>query len=297
MTGPSARPRVAVVIPALDEELSLPLVLAAIPSDLHDVVVVGDNGSRDRTTEVARAYGAIVVHEPRRGYGSACLAALDVVLRGAEDHAADDGPNGPRSRGLEALPLRDEDVVVFLDADFSDDPTDLAALLEPILRGKAEFVVGSRTRDADSRAALTPQQRFGNALACFLLRVSFGARHTDLGPFRAIRVDALRHLAMRDRDYGWTVEMQLKARVARLRVVEVPVRYRVRAAGDSKVSGTVAGSVRAGWKILGWILGWRVRLFTGGVRIPRFPRSSTSAGTGCRAASPADPGTGTSPSP
>ncbi|MCY2961397.1 MAG: glycosyltransferase family 2 protein [Planctomycetota bacterium] len=263
------RPRVAVVIPALDEERALPHVLAAIPPALHDVVVVGDNGSRDRTAEVARAAGAIVVHEPRRGYGSACLAALDVVLGKRP-------PPGTGARGAALLPLRDPDIVVFLDADLSDHPEDLCAILAPLCDGTAEFVVGSRTRDEASRAALTPQQRFGNALACFLLRVLFGARHTDLGPFRAIRVDALRHLAMRDRDYGWTVEMQLKARVARLEVVEVPVRYRARVAGESKVSGTWVGSVRAGWKILGWILGWRLRLLTGGARIPRFPRPSTS---------------------
>ncbi len=263
------RPSVAVVIPALDEEQSLPLVLAAIPKEFHDLVVVGDNGSRDRTAEVATHAGAIVATEPRRGYGSACLAALEIVNGRI-------APNDARARGADRLPLRGGDVVVFLDADFSDDPRDLEALLAPILSGTAEFVVGSRTRDALSRAALTPQQRFGNALACCLLRVLFGARHTDLGPFRAIRVDALRHLAMVDRDYGWTVEMQLKARVARLRVVEVPVRYRLRAAGRSKVSGTITGSVRAGWKILGWIFGWRMRLLTGAARIPRFPRPSTS---------------------
>ena len=270
----AGRPRVAVVIPALDEEAALPLVLAAIPRALHDVVVVGDNGSRDRTAEVARAAGAIVVGAPRRGYGSACLAALGVVLGRAAppDPAAPD----PAARGADVLPLGDADVVAFLDADFSDDPEDLAAILAPILEGRAEFVVGSRTRDAASRAALTPQQRFGNALACWLLRVLFGARHTDLGPFRAIRVDALRHLAMEDRDYGWTVEMQLKARVAGLRVVEVPVRYRQRAAGASKVSGTLVGSIRAGWKILGWIIGWRVRFLTGRARTPRFLRSANS---------------------
>lgn len=265
----AARPRVAVVIPALDEEEALPLVLAAIPPALHDVAIVGDNGSRDRTADVARAAGALVVREPRRGYGSACLAALDVVLGRTV-------PGDPRARGVDALPLRDADVVVFLDADLSDHPEDLAQLLAPILRDDADFVVGSRTRYAESRAVLTPQQRFGNALACLLLRLLFGARHTDLGPFRAIRVDALRHLAMRDRDYGWTVEMQLKARVAGLRVVEVPVRYRARIAGRSKVSGSLVGSVRAGWKILGWILGWRLQFLTGRARIPRFLRPSTS---------------------
>ncbi len=266
----AGRPRVAVLIPALDEEQSLPLVLDALPRAWHDFVVVADNGSRDRTAQVARERGALVFDAPRRGYGSACLAGLDVLLgrvplpAGSERFAA-------------LLPLGPADVVVFLDADFSDHPEELPDVLAPILAGQAELVIGSRTRDADSRAALTPQQRFGNALACALMRVLFGARHTDLGPFRAIRVDALRHLAMRDRDYGWTVEMQIKARVARLRVVEVPVRYRTRAAGTSKVSGTLTGSVRAGWKILGWILGWRLRLLTAAARIPTFPRPSPSA--------------------
>jgi glycosyltransferase involved in cell wall biosynthesis len=263
------RPCVAVVIPALDEEATLPLVLAGLPRDAHDLVVVGDNGSRDRTAEIARAAGAVVVGEPRRGYGSACLAALAVLdgLRPHQDAAA---------RGAHLVPLADEDVVAFVDADFSDDPLDLRAIVAPILDGRADFVVGSRTLAPESRHALTPQQRFGNALSCWLLRVLFGARHTDLGPFRAIRVGALRHLAMRDRDYGWTIEMQLKARVARLAVVEVPVRYRARAGGESKVSGTLAGSLRAGWKILGWILGWRMKLLTGAVRIPTYLRPSTS---------------------
>jgi glycosyltransferase involved in cell wall biosynthesis len=261
------RPRVAVVLPALDEEQALPLVLADLPRAWHDVAVVADNGSRDRTAEVARAAGALVVHEPRRGYGSACLAALDVLLGRT--------PAPQPWSGL--LPLRPRDVVVFLDADRSDHAEELPQLLAPILEGRAELVIGSRTIDPAARAALTPQQRFGNALACGLLRLLFGARHTDLGPFRAIRVDALRHLALRDRDYGWTVEMQLKARVAHLAVVEVPVRYRLRVAGRSKVSGTVLGSLCAGWKIVGWIVGWRLALLSAGRRIPRFPRPSPSA--------------------
>ncbi len=258
------------LIPALDEEASLPLVLAALPRDAVDVIVVADNGSRDATARVAREGGALVVPEPRRGYGSACLAGLAVLL-------GDAPPPAGGERWAQLLPLRERDVVVFLDADHSDHPEDLPAILAPILSGGAEFVVGSRTLDPNARAALTPQQRLGNGLACVLLRWLFGARHTDLGPFRAIRVDALRHLAMGDRDYGWTVEMQLKARVARLRVLEVPVRYRLRAGGRSKVSGTLVGTLRAGWKILGWILGWRLKLLTGRRRIPRFPRPSPSA--------------------
>ena len=223
----------AVLIPALDEERALPAVLAEIPRGAADLVVVVDNGSTDRTAEVARAGGAQVVREPRRGYGQACLAGLEYLLRGAGDRP----------------PLRDADVVVFLDADHSDFAEELPGVAGPVLRGAADLVVGSRMRTAESRAALLPQARFGNRLACLLLRLLFGARHTDLGPFRAIRVDALKHLRMRDRDYGWTVEMQLKAAQQRLRTMEVPVRYR-RRVGRSKISGTLVGSLRAGFTIL-----------------------------------------------
>lgn len=249
------KPRVGVVIPALDEEIALPAVLSAIPSDLVDHVVVVDNGSRDRTVEVARAHGALVVSEPRRGYGRACLAGIEALLG---------------SGALDVEPLCGADVIVFLDADGSDHAEDMAFVAGPVLRGEAELVIGARNADARSRTALTPQQRFGNGLACVLMRVLFRARYTDLGPFRAIRVDALKHLRMCDLDYGWTVEMQLKGRVARLSVIEVPVRYRTRRAGVSKISGTVVGTLRAGWKILGWILGWRIALLTASRRIPRF---------------------------
>jgi glycosyltransferase involved in cell wall biosynthesis len=256
-----SRVRVGVVIPALDEEAALPLVLAEIPRDLVDLVVVVDNGSRDRTAEVARAHGAFVVSEPRRGYGNACLAGLEVLL----------------SSGTQVFaPLGSRDVVVFLDADHSDHADEMPLLVEPIVAGSAHLVIGVRRADVQSRRALTPQQRFGNALACFLMRVLFGARFTDLGPFRAIRVDALRHLRMRDRDYGWTVEMQLKSRVARLDTLEIPVHYRARI-GTSKISGTLAGTVRAGWKILGWILGWRLSLLGASARIPRFLAPAPSA--------------------
>jgi len=268
-----SRPRIAVVIPALDEEAALPLVLREIPVDLVDVVVVADNGSRDRTADVARSHGAVVVHEPRRGYGSACRAALEVLLGDADTGRAP-FPAEDLLRGL--VPLRDEDVIVFLDADHSDHPEEMPALVEPILSGHAHLVIGARRADAASRAALTPQQRFGNGLACFLMRVLFGARFTDLGPFRAIRVDALRHLEMRDRDYGWTVEMQLKSRVVRLDVVEVAVHYRPRI-GTSKISGTLWGSIRAGWKILGWILGWRITLIRDGRRFRTFRARERSA--------------------
>jgi len=247
------RRRVVVLIPALDEEGALPLVLSAIPMDLVDLVVVVDNGSRDRTAAVAREGGARVVEETRRGYGQACLAGLELLLEG-----------GP---GIE--PLRDADVVVFLDADRSDHPEELSLVAGPVLSDEADLVIGSRMIQAGSRAALLPQARFGNRLACFLIRVLFGARYTDLGPFRAIRADALRHLRMADRDFGWTVEMQLKAAVAGLRVCEVPVRYRPRI-GTSKITGTWAGTLGASRKILTWIIGWRLALLFTARRIPRF---------------------------
>jgi glycosyltransferase involved in cell wall biosynthesis len=253
-------PRIGVVIPALDEEAALPQVLASIPP--VSVVVVVDNGSRDRTAARAREHGAVVLVEARRGYGSACQKGLSWLF-GREPGAPD-------------RPWQGDDIVVFLDADGSDRPEELARLVEPILRGEAEVVIGSRVLGGAERGSLAPQQRAGNALACFLMRVLFGARHTDLGPFRAIRADALLHLALRDLDYGWTVELQLKAAVAQLRVLEVPVSYRARAGGESKISGSLLGGLRAGIKILGWVLGWRVALWFTSRRIPRFPRSSRS---------------------
>lgn len=258
------RPRVAVLIPALDEEAALPLVLREIPRGSVELVLVVDNGSRDRTAEVARAEGAFVVREERKGYGRACLTGLDHLLG--------------RARGVlgDAFePFDGSDVVVFLDGDHADHAEELPLVAGPVLAGEADFVVGSRTLGEGGREVLLPQARFGNALACFLMRVLFGARHTDLGPFRAIRADALRHLGMRDEDYGWTVEMQLKARAARLRVREVPVRYRERI-GKSKVTGTLVGTLRASWKILGWIIGWRLVLLPPRRGIPTFRRSGST---------------------
>lgn len=222
-----------VVIPALDEEEALPHVLAAIPEGAVRRVVVADNGSRDRTAEVARAAGAEVVREPRRGYGAACLKALAHLRR--------DPP----------------DVVVFLDGDHSDHPEELPRLLAPIERGEADLVVGSRALGRAERGALTPQQRVGNAIACVALRLVYGARYTDLGPFRAIRWEALERLGMVDLDYGWTVEMQIKAARRRIAHAEVPVSYR-RRIGVSKVSGTVRGTLGASRKIL-WVLARHAR--------------------------------------
>lgn len=217
-----------VVIPALNEEASLPLVLADIPFGLVRQVIVVDNGSTDESAKVAALAGARVVHESVRGYGAACLRGLDEAAR---------HPDGP------------PEIVVFLDADYSDHPDQMPAILGPIQAGEADLVLGSRLAGSREPGAMPPQSVWGNRLACFLMRLLFGARYTDLGPFRAIRWDALQRLGMCDRNFGWTVEMQIKAARLGLRVREVPVSYR-RRIGTSKISGTVSGTIRAGSKIL-----------------------------------------------
>ena len=217
--------RVGVVIPVRNEAAALPKVLTAIPAWVS-TVVVADHASTDGSAEVARAHGAVVVHEPRPGYGQACLTAIA------------------------ALPP--VDVVVFLDGDASDDPSEMAGLVAPIARGEADLVLGSRTLGERERGALTPQQIVGNWLACTLIRLIWGVRFTDLGPFRAIRADALARLAMSDTNYGWTVEMQVRAARQGLRCLERPAAYR-RRIGVSKVSGTLKGVVLAGTKIL-WVI-------------------------------------------
>jgi glycosyltransferase involved in cell wall biosynthesis len=214
-----------VLIPALNEDKSIGLVLDALPEGWVRRVVVVDNGSTDRTAEIARAHGAEVVPEPQRGYGAACLRGLR--------HLAGDPPS----------------IVVFLDGDFSDHPSELPRLVEPILCEEAELVIGSRVIGNREPGALLPQAVFGNWLACALMATLYGYRFTDLGPFRAIEWAALERLAMADEDFGWTVEMQVKAARQGLRAVEVPVSYRKRI-GVSKVTGTIEGSVKAGIKIL-----------------------------------------------
>jgi glycosyltransferase involved in cell wall biosynthesis len=226
---PVSAQRVAVVIPALNEQDALPHVLRDIPKPPVQRVVVADNDSTDRTAEVAREHGAEVVFEPERGYGAACLKALA--------HLAADPP----------------DIVVFLDGDYSDHPNELPSLIEPIVAGDADMVIGSRARGQREEGALSVQQRVGNAIACGALRLLYGVRYTDLGPFRAIRWETLVTLGMQDRNYGWTVEMQIKAARSRVAYREIPVSYRQRI-GVSKVSGTVGGAVGAGAKIL-WLLG------------------------------------------
>lgn len=225
---------VDVVIPALNEEEALPRVLADLPRAGDALpggarvrqIVVADNGSTDRTADVAREAGAFVVRASERGYGSACLAALAHLRQ---------SPPG---------------IVAFVDADHSDDPRELPLVLAPLLAGQADLCVGSRTLGAFEPGAFSPAQAFGNRLAPALLRLLYGARVTDLGPFRAIGWEALESLRMRDRDFGWTVEMQAKAFRAGLRVAEVPVTYRRRRLGRSKISGTLRGVWGAGTKIL-----------------------------------------------
>ncbi|MGD8394922.1 MAG: glycosyltransferase family 2 protein [Candidatus Eiseniibacteriota bacterium] len=221
-----------IIIPALDEEASIGAVveeLLELGEERVDRVLVVDNGSTDRTARVAREAGAEVLREPWRGYGAACL------------------------RGLAAAAARRPFAVAFLDADRADRPADIGRLLDPLYAGEADLVVGSRVLGAAEPGALTPQARFGNRLAVALIRLLHGHRYTDLGPFRAVRYDALERIAMRDRTFGWTVEMQVRALKRGLRVIEVPVDYR-RRVGHSKISGTVRGMVAAGSMIL-WTIG------------------------------------------
>ena len=202
--------------------------MAAIPKYVAEVVVV-NNGSTDHTASVAAKAGATVLHESRRGYGYACL------------------------KGIDYLKEHPPEIVVFLDGDYSDYPEELPLLTDPIHQGKVDFVVGARRSEGREKGALTPQQIFGNALACTLMRWLYGGQFTDLGPFRALRWERLQELQMQDKTYGWTVEMQLKVLRHQVPYQEVPVRYRNRI-GTSKVSGTVKGTIFAGVKIIGWII-------------------------------------------
>ncbi len=213
---------VKTIIPALNEEQSIGQVLQGLPDWVDEVIVV-DNGSTDRTAEIAVAHGARVVQEPVRGYGQACHTGVKAA-QGAE-------------------------ILLFIDADYSDYPEEAGKLVKPIAEDEFDLVIGSRSRGTVARGALTLQQRFGNWLACRLIALFWDYRYTDLGPFRAVRSSVLHALQMQDRGYGWTTEMQIRAARDGYRILEVPVSYRPRI-GQSKISGTARGVIGAGSKIL-----------------------------------------------
>jgi glycosyltransferase involved in cell wall biosynthesis len=219
--------RVSVIIPTYNEAQSIGLVLADLPSDLVTEVVVVDSNSTDGTPDLARKMGAQVIQEPRRGYGRACLTGL--------------------------ANTQSPDVVVFLDADYSDRPSELPIILAPIIEGRADITLGSRFGGKRNRGALPWHQSFGNRLASGLIRLLYGVKISDLGPFRAGRADVLRALTLEETTYGWAVEMIVKGAVAGFRIVEVPVSYYPRI-GTSKISGTLKGTVGAAWFILSRIM-------------------------------------------
>ncbi len=222
--------KTVVIIPAFNEEASIGRVIADIPKDIVAEVVVVDNGSSDSTAKVASGFGATVVNEERKGYGQACLAGINYI------------------KNLSYSP----DIIVFIDGDYSDYPGEMKDILLPVIEGGYDLVIGSRTIGKRQKGALLPQALVGNYIATRLIKLFYGVSFTDLGPFRAIRYDKLLSLEMRDRTFGWTVEMQVKAAKRRFRCAEVPVSYRKRI-GTSKITGTIAGSVMAGVKII-WMI-------------------------------------------
>ncbi len=226
--------KIALIIPAHNEAKSIGQVLAEVPAIVSETVVV-DNHSSDRTGEVARNAGATVLQEPLKGYGYACLKGIEYLAKKSKP----------------------PEIIVFMDGDYSDYPEELPKVVAPILEEGMDLVIGARKKELREAGSMTPQQVFGNWLATALMKVLFGSRFTDLGPFRAITFEALQALEMEDKTYGWTVEMQLKALRQKLAYTEVPVRYKKRI-GVSKVSGTVKGSIFAGVKILGWIFKYSV---------------------------------------
>lgn len=221
-------PDIYVIIPAFNEQNAVCNVLAEIPRELVKEVIVVNNGSTDNTVEQALSCGATVLDEHRKGYGFACLKGIDY---------------------LKNKQICSSDIVVFIDADYSDYPAEMTTLVEPIEHDQTDLVIGSRALGIKEKGSMTPQQIFGNWLATTLLKLFYKVEFTDLGPFRAIRFDKLLQIGMKDTTYGWTVEMQLKAAKHGLRCVEVPVNYR-RRIGKSKVSGTIKGTIMAGYKIL-----------------------------------------------
>jgi glycosyltransferase involved in cell wall biosynthesis len=220
---------IKVIIPAFNEQDSIALVIQEIPEFVQEIIVV-NNGSTDETAKIANEAGATVLSESNKGYGYACLKAMHYIA------------------GLSEHP----EIIVFLDGDYSDFPEELTKIVDPILNKNIDFVIGTRVERLREKGSMTPQQIFGNWLATTLMRLIYKANFTDLGPFRAIKYKKLLALNMKDKTYGWTVEMQLKALKQKMTCTEVPVRYK-RRIGISKVSGTVKGTILAGYKILGWI--------------------------------------------
>ncbi len=225
---------VAVIIPALNEAENLPKIIRAMPTFV-DQVVVADNGSTDGTDKIAKNLGAQVSYAQRSGYGAACLAAI------------------------QTLSFCEKGIVVFMSGDGSDDPTEMESLIIPIVNNGCKLVIGSRMLGYIEPGAMTFAQRFGNLLATFLLRLFWNAQFTDFGPYRAIELKALMSLHMQDKDYGWTIEMQLKALQAGIKYIEIPVSYKQRRCGTPKIAGTLKGTVLAGVKILMWIFLFTLR--------------------------------------
>lgn len=224
-------PEIVVIIPALNEERSISKVLADIPRDIVNEVIVVDNNSSDGTAEVALNFGASVIHERRKGYGFACLKGIEYIV------------SQPRKA----------DIVVFLDADYSDHPEEMTALTRPIIQQDYDIVIGSRFLGKREPDAMPWHQVLGNRLATSLINTLYKVHYTDLGPFRAIKFEKLLNLKMKEKKYGWTTEMQAKAAKQKLRYVEVPVTYRARI-GTSKISGTIRGTLCAGYSILTTLL-------------------------------------------
>lgn len=222
-------PLIKVLIPAFNEQDSIAKVIKDIPKLVDEIIVINNN-STDDTVKKAINAGATVLTEPKKGYGFACLKGIDYIIS----------------------QINKPSIVVFLDGDYSDFPEQLHEIIKPILEENIDFVVGARVKNLREQGSMTPQQIFGNWLATSLMKLFYGSKFTDLGPFRAIKYDKLLALEMKDKTYGWTVEMQLKVLKQKMSYKEIPVKYRNRI-GVSKVSGTVKGSIFAGAKILGWV--------------------------------------------
>lgn len=220
--------KIVVIIPAFNEENAVGKVIRAIPENLVDEVIVVNNNSTDKTSEIAKKEGATVLFESVKGYGNACLKGINYLIHKRKTPT---------------------DIVVFIDADYSDYPEEMVKLVAPILNNEVDFVIGSRALGNRQAGSMTFPQRFGNWLACGMMKLFYGAKFTDLGPFRAITFKSLVLLNMEDKTYGWTVEMQLKAVKQKIRYREIPVDYRNRI-GFSKISGTIKGTVLAGYKII-----------------------------------------------